>query len=114
MVYNAFVFSYYFFVKKQFVEQFCVNQNKPESDCKGKCMLEKSLSSLNYQIEGEQNKEPMRNFKTMEVFLGFMLPFNENKELFFEDISLVEYPLQKYHEPSIDVDTPPPNSIYFS
>lgn len=45
--------GYYELNKKQITEQFCVNKDKPQMHCCGKCMLKKKLA------EQEQQKSPV-------------------------------------------------------
>lgn len=51
--YNAAVWVYYEFNIDSLTEEFCINKDKPELDCKGKCQIKKILM--------EDNQTPANN-----------------------------------------------------
>lgn len=111
IIYNAVVISYYTFAKKQFIEQFCTNKDKPELECNGKCMLAKSMSAI---VKKESNSEtvPAVNIKLSEIVAGFIQTFDDSQDAIAqENCHNYYFPESFYASPSTKIHHPPPNFI---
>ncbi len=70
--YNATVWVYYEFNMASLTEEFCINKDKPELDCKGKCQIKKILM--------EDNQAPATNPQIVQYLPSFWL-FCQNASL---------------------------------
>jgi hypothetical protein len=73
------VLAFYKLKKDVFVEAFCINKDKPDLCCQGKCFLEK-------QLGGESSQDQNKSLPTQTEFPYFIVTFNEIKgPVFSED-----------------------------
>lgn len=90
--------------QKIIAEQFCVNQDKPELQCNGKCYLAKELQETNKKPESE-------DIKTKSVDLIFTV--NETVGLaipkFVKYQQKILYLEWGYTVPYLEIIKPPPN-----
>jgi len=107
---KSIVTFHYFFNKAEIIELFCVNKEKPQLQCKGKCHLAQELK----EVEQENEAQPYLPVQT-----------NLNVELIFilEDINIKLHAtnsLIKKHTPYLietptdqffSIVTPPPQQI---
>jgi len=101
--YVALTYTYYFVDPSGFTAQFCVNTDKPEMKCNGKCHL-KEVSKK----DATNDKEPAKMMATKEVVLfiqekekidfGFIIYVKKENKIYSNLYSyLGEYAL--YHPP---------------
>lgn len=69
-VYQIGFMAYFNLNQKQLAQSYCVNKDKPQSCCKGKCYLGKKLS-------GENSNTPSEKQKIENEIPVFVLPINE-------------------------------------
>lgn len=57
--------------KTQITQEFCVNKDKPEMECNGKCHLEKELNehSNGYEIKTKRSERPAPQFDFEDITL---------------------------------------------
>lgn len=55
----AFTYAYYYIDRDDFIEQFCVNKDKPEMKCNGKCHLKK--------VEKETTQKEKTPYNTVQI-----------------------------------------------
>ena len=98
--------------EKEIIEKKCINKDKPEMECNGRCHLKKELKAVSVNIESnsslEQNNDP--------IFNWLLLPFSQ--ELLYQknhqlndEISiawLFKEPLSNAH---VSIILPPPNLV---
>ncbi|WP_188649267.1 hypothetical protein [Yeosuana aromativorans] len=61
----SFTYAYYYLDKTDFIAMLCVNKDKPEMHCDGKCQLMKVAQNNNANTD----KVPTKNFNLKEVIL---------------------------------------------
>jgi hypothetical protein len=61
----SFTYAYYYLDKADFIDMLCVNKDKPEMHCDGKCHLKKVAQNNNANTD----KIPTKNLNLKEVIL---------------------------------------------
>ena len=84
--YNATVWVYYEFNIASLTEEFCINKDKPELDCKGKCQIKKILM--------EDNQTPVNNPQIVQYLPSLWL-FYQNASV----LSQISKQSQQVHKP---------------
>jgi len=100
----------YYINKKYIVENFCVNKDKPEMGCEGKCHLKKQLEKTNPENNSDLPVPPSNNEETLVLFFEpikpcYFIPLNKDKKIksiFISNIVRVLYQ---------DVPKPPPKFL---
>lgn len=69
MMYNSlhisFMYAYYYLDRVDFIEKLCVNKDKPEMKCNGKCHLKKVVK----EETGDDGKVPFKRSDFKEIIL---------------------------------------------
>jgi hypothetical protein len=60
----SFTYGYYYLDTSGFIERLCVNKDKPEMQCNGKCHLKKVVEN-----NTNDDKEPFKGFNFKEITL---------------------------------------------
>ncbi|MEZ4979165.1 MAG: hypothetical protein R2772_07690 [Chitinophagales bacterium] len=104
------IFAWYLANQEAITEQFCVNKDKPELQCNGKCHLNDVLASNNKE-DGSSSKFTISS----EIFLLqffqessntiFLVAYINSHFLSFEDVRSSQFTSAVFH--------PPPN-VFFS
>ncbi len=70
----SFVYGYYYLDKSDFIERLCVNKDKPEMHCDGKCHLKKVAQNNS----PKNDKVPFKdvNFKEITLYVVEQTTFN--------------------------------------
>lgn len=105
MAFQQAVIILHFNLNQQVIEQqYCVNKNKPELQCRGKCQLIKQL-----QEKGDSNPESISYPKKFDIFSLSIFDFKvETCNFLLPEIPLT-YLETEYTEPTIKIILPPPN-----
>ncbi len=106
---SALVMGYYIFFTEDFIETYCVNKDKPELNCDGKCYLSELLD--NNSTENE-NQQKMMLASSSELVFYFHVGldeisnsnFTEHTKLFFQIPQLYTFDfLEKKIKPPKDL-----------
>lgn len=83
----SFTYAYYYLDKSDFIENLCVNKDKPEMHCDGKCHLKKVAEKST-----KNDKEPFKGitFKEITLFVVEQDSF-EFAQLTYRKIQLKRY-----------------------
>ena len=69
-LYVSLTYAYYYLDRSDFIAQFCVNKDKPEMHCNGKCHLKKVVK----QETNTDQQAPSKKVTLKEVLLYFEKP----------------------------------------
>ncbi|MEZ4932547.1 MAG: hypothetical protein R2788_10565 [Saprospiraceae bacterium] len=103
------VTNVYFHLNQNFIAQNqCINRDRPEANCHGKCFLKNSLSENH---ENEENKAPITQKEERPIYIipSFKSAFNSNISILHDQRSIAFLtPIYafEYHD---DVFHPPTN-----
>lgn len=104
------IVSYYFLNQEEITAKHCVNKDKPELNCKGKCHITKLLTGQ------EKKVGKAAQTKSSTWLLVFQAKQNIQK---FKLLSLFKNNLQTYHTPGIpykgygkSIFTPPEEQLF--
>lgn len=107
---KSIVTFHYFFNKTEIIELFCVNKEKPQLQCNGKCHLAQELK----EIEPINENEPFLPVQTIiNLELVFIL---ENTAFSFHKANTLseynsDFSTKKIVEQYFSITTPPPQKI---
>lgn len=95
---GAFVFN-----QEYIIDKFCINKNKPELKCNGKCHLKDVISQSSTQTDEQQSSiisEIMIPFFYSDSFVDLSRKiFVINKYIIFEDVKESTYASNTFHPP---------------
>jgi hypothetical protein len=104
------LFVKYEFTKEFIIQNYCINKDKPELHCDGKCYLAKQLKA----VEEREGKEAQSEF--LSYLLSFQVVLNSSASMFDEmpEVLIIRaFELSSYHNPfhsqslAIEVFHPP-------
>ncbi len=107
-LYVALTYTYYYVDQSDFIAQFCVNKDKPELNCNGKCHLKKVTK------ESNSTENPYSNIQLLKELLfvinnpsqvELMVVKNNWSTVKVEYTNLYKYLLlyQFYHPPKVEI-----------
>lgn len=101
----------YLINKEYIVEHYCVNKDKPEMECDGKCYLVNQLKQASDDHEESSSAVSLINEITNRLFL------HEDRQwmdLYFAKSSIgnILYLLPRLSDPYIEAPTPPPRPFH--
>lgn len=111
IIYNVYQVGYYLVNQEEVIALFCINKEKPELKCNGKCHLADQLLENKPSTDNNDGIIPA---PILALLLG--VPVEQDTET-FPSFSLKNR-LQIYFTESfvskifLDVDSPPPNSLF--
>jgi hypothetical protein len=92
-------------LNKDYISQFlCINKDKPDLECNGKCHLKSQIKKLN-QEDNQDYPNPLSNKKVKNT-LFIQSIFKEY--LFCLKIEKTEFPFSFFSSPDVVPPTPPP------
>lgn len=65
----SFTYAYYYLDKADFIDMLCVNKDKPEMHCDGKCQLKKVAQNNNANTGTDKVPTKMNNLKEVILFV---------------------------------------------
>ncbi|WP_179316973.1 hypothetical protein [Winogradskyella undariae] len=89
--------------QKVIAKQFCVNQDKPELQCNGKCYLHKEL-----QKKEHKDSEKIINTKNFDLVLNSNYEYHIDIKKITKKKELVIYQETQHKEPYLEILVPPP------
>ncbi len=90
-LYLSLTYAYYYLDKTDFIEQFCVNKDKPEMKCNGKCHLKKVT-----QENSDNNTTPTTKITFKEITLFVEKEFSYTLFNFSEEQKKQNYYQENY------------------
>ena len=99
------IVGWYELNKRSITEQYCVNKNKPQMHCNGKCHLKKQLDNTN------SRQDPQTSSSQTE-WAVFVLPSSTElpTHIFSRNTTCVPYPPANYHLLLTDLLFRPPQT----
>ena len=65
----SFTYAYYYLDKADFIDMLCVNKDKPEMHCDGKCHLKKVAQNNNANTDTDKVPAKINNLKEVILFV---------------------------------------------
>ncbi len=92
-------YAYYNMDTVGFIETFCLNKDKPELKCNGKCHLKKVVQS---QDQDQKTPESIIDFKELILFSMTMEPLVFQQKEFSKKKNITDYPnLYSFHNTNV-------------
>lgn len=104
---QSFVLSNYLLNTQYITQTYCINKNKPQLHCNGKCHLKSQLSKTS---NDEKSATPIITINSELYTNVSLIRFTFDKQIIFTTKQFSNFVLIPYTEQSIPVISPPPQA----